>query len=115
MFPAGTNAVIYKDMAMSGDAQITHTANAVLGLSNVTADLDHDVIIRKSSGAIVIENCEFTLTDDAKLISVGEGGDAYQVFMVNVTINGVLMDSATIWDYVDGISYISIVAEWPNT
>ena len=115
LFPAGTNAVVYKDMAMSGNAQITHTENAVLGLSNVKAELDHDVIIRKSGGAIVIENSEFTLTDGAKLISVGEGGDAYQVFMVNVTINGVLMDSTTIWDYVEGISYISIVSEWPNT
>ena len=115
MFPAGTNAVMYKDMNMSGDAQIVHTENAVLGLSNVTAELDHDVIIRKSAGAIVIENSEFTLIDGAKLISVGEGGDAYQVFMVNVTINGVLMDNTTIWEYVDGISYISIVSEWPNT
>jgi len=114
LFPAGTNAVIYKDMVMSGDAQITHSENAVLGLSNVTAELDHDVIIRKSGGAIVIENSNFTLTDDAKLISVGEGGDAYQVFMVNVTINGVLMDNTTIWDYVEGISYISIVSEWPE-
>ena len=115
LVPAGTNAVIYKDMAMSGDAQITHTENAVLGLSNVTAELDHDVIIRKSAGAIVIADCQFTLTDGAKLISVGEGGDAHQVFMVNVTINGVLMDNTTIWDYVEGISYISIVSEWPNT
>ena len=114
LFPAGTNAVIYKDMALSDDAQITHTENAVLGLSNVTAELDHDVIIRQSSGAIIIENSEFTLTDGAKLISVGEGGDAYQVFMVNVTINGVLMDSTTIWDYVEGVKYISIVSEWPN-
>ena len=115
IFPAGTNAVLYKDVAMTGDAQITHTENAVLGLSNVTGELDHDVIIRKSGGAIVIENCNFTLTNGAKLISVGEGGDAYQVFMVNVTINGVLMDNTTIWNYVDGISYISIVSEWPNT
>ena len=115
LFPAGTNAVIYKDMAMSGDAQITHTENAVLGLSNVTAELDHDVIIRKSAGAIVIENSEFTLTNGAKLISVGEGGDAYQVFMINVTINGVLMDNTTIRNYVEGVSYINIVSEWPNT
>ena len=94
---------------MSGDAQITHTENAVLGLSKVTANLDHDVIIRKSAGAIFISDCSFTLTDGAKLISVGEGGDAYQVFMSNVTINGVKMDSTTIWNYVEGISYISIV------
>ena len=100
---------------MSGNAQITHEENAVLALSNVTADLDHDVIIRKSAGAIVIEDCNFTLADGAKLISVAEGGDAYQVFMVNVTINGVKMDNETIWDYVEGISYISIVSEWPNT
>ena len=100
---------------MTGDAQITHSENTALGLSNITAELDHDVIIRKSAGAIVIADCDFTLTDGAKLISVGEGGDAYQVFMVNVTINGVLMDSTTIWDYVEGVSYISIVAEWPNT
>ena len=115
MFSAGTNAVIYKDMAMTGNAQITHTDNAVLGLSNVVAELDHDVIIRKSAGAIVIADSEFTLTDGAKLISVGEGGDAHQVFMVNVKINGVLMDSTTIWEYVEGVSYISIVPEWPNT
>ena len=110
LFPAGTNAVIYKNMYMSGEAQIVHTENAGLGLSNVTAELDHDVIIRKSGGAIFISDCEFTLTDGAKLISVDEGGDAYQVFMVNVTINGVLMDSTTIWDYVEGISYISITS-----
>ena len=115
LFPAGTDAVLYKDMVLTGDAQIVHEKNAVLGLSNVTADLDHDVIIRKSSSGICISDCNFTLTDGAKLISVGEGGDAYQVFMVNVTINGVLMDDTTIWNYVEGISYISIVPEWPNT
>ena len=114
LFPAGTNAVMYKNMNLSGDAQIVHTENAVLGLSNVKADLDHDVIVRKSGGAICIADCEFTLAEGAKLIVVGEGGDAYQVFMVNVNINGKLMDSTTIWNYVEGISYISIVSEWPN-
>ena len=110
LFPAGTNAVIYKDMILVGDAQITHSENAGLGLSNVSAELDHDVIIRKSAGAIFISDCDFTLTDGAKLISVAEGGDGYQVFMVNVTINGVKMDSTTIWNYVEGVEYISIVS-----
>ena len=111
LFPAGTNAVIYKDMAMSGDAQITHTENAVLGLSNVTAELDHDVIIRKSAGAIVIENCEFTLTDGAKLISVGEGGDAYQVFLINVYVNGELLTQENAGQYLEGISWFGAYTE----
>ena len=114
LFPAGTNAVIYKDMKLSGKAQITHTENAVLGLSNVVADLDHDVIVRKSGGAIVIENCEFTLTNGAKLITVGEGGDAYQVFLINVEVNGVLLTQENAGQYLEGISWFGAYPEWPN-
>ena len=115
LFPAGTNAVIYKDMVMTGDAQIVHTENAVLGLSNVSANLDHDVIVRKSGGAIVIENCDITLTNGAKLISVGEGGDAYQVFLINVKVNGELLTQETAGQYLEGISWFGAYPEWPET
>ena len=115
LFPAGTNAVMYKDMAMTGDAQIVHEASAVLGLSNVTANVDHDLIVRKSSGAICIENCDITLTEGAKLISVGEGGDAYQVFLINVKINGELLTQENASQYLQGISWFGAYAEWPNT
>ncbi len=115
LFPAGTNAVIYKDMLLKGDAQIVHTENVVLGLSNVTAELDHDVIVRKSAGAICIENSEFTLTDGAKLITVAEGGDAYQVFLINVKVNGELLTDANAGQYLEGISWFGAYAEWPNT
>ena len=114
LFPAGTNAVLYKNVIMSDDAQIVHTENVALGLSNVVAELDHDVIIRKSAGAIVIEDSEFTLIDGAKLIRVGEGGDAYQVFLVNVKVNGVLLTNANAGQYLEGINWFQAVPEWPN-
>ncbi|MBQ8742853.1 MAG: hypothetical protein IJZ03_05750 [Clostridia bacterium] len=115
LFPAGTAAVIYKDMVLSGDAQIVHEENAVLGLQNVKADLDHDVIIRKSGGAICISDCDFTLADGAKLISVGEGGDAHQVFLINVTVNGELLTDTNAGQYLEGISWFGAYPEWPNT
>lgn len=115
LFPAGTDAVLYKDMMLTGDAQIVHENNAVLGLSNVVADLDHDVIVRKSGGAICISDCNFTLTDGAKLISVGEGGDAYQVFLINVTVNGELLTNENAGQYLEGISWFGAYPEWPNT
>ena len=115
LFPAGTNMVLYKDMLLKDDAQIVHAENAGLGLSNVTAELDHDVIVRKSSAAIVIENSEFTLTNGAKLITVGEGGDGYQVFLINVKVNGVLLTAENAGQYMKGITSFSAVAEWPNT
>lgn len=115
LFPAGTNAVLYKDARLSGDARIVHTENAVLGLSNVVADLDHDVIVRKSGGAICISDCEFTLTNGAKLITVGEGGDAYQVFLINVKVNGELLTDANAGQYLEGISWFGAYPEWPNT
>ena len=115
LFPAGTNAVMYKDVVLTGDAQIVHTENAVLGLSNVKAELDHDVIVRKSGGAICIENSDFTLTNGAKLISVGEGGDAYQVFLINVTVNGVLLTQENAGQYLEGISWFGAYPEWPET
>ena len=111
LFPAGTNVVLYKDMYMSDEAQIVHTENVGLGLYNVTAVLDHDVIIRKSAGAIFISNCEFTLTEGAKLISVGEGGDAYQVFLVNVYVNGKLLTQETAGQYLEGISWYGAYTE----
>ena len=115
LFPAGTNAVMYKDMVLSGDAQITHTENAVLGLYNVTANVDHNLIVRKSGGAICISDCDFTLTDGAKLISVGEGGDAYQVFLINVRVNGELLTDANAGQYLEGISWFGAYPEWPET
>ena len=114
LFPAGTNAVVYKDMIMTGDAQIEHTDNAVLGLSNVKADLDHDVIIRKSAGAIVISDCDFTLADGAMLISVGEGGDAYQVFLINVKVNGEVLTQESAAQYLEGISWYQALPAWPE-
>ena len=107
--------VLYKDMLLKDDAQIVHAENAVLGLSNVTAELDHDVIVRKSSAAICIENSEFTLTNGAKLITVAAGGDGYQVFLINVKVNGVLLTAENATQYMDGITSFSAVAEWPNT
>lgn len=115
LFPAGTNAVLYKDMILTGDAQIVHEESSVLGLQNVTATLDHDVIIRKSSGAICISDSNFTLTDGAKLITVGEGGDAYQVFLVNVIVNGELLTQENAGQYLEGINNFNAVPEWPNT
>jgi len=115
LFPAGTNAVLYKDMVMSGDAQIVHTESAVLGLSNVKATVDHDLIVRKSGGAICISDCDFTLTNGAKLISVGEGGDGYQVFLINVTVNGELLTQENAGQYLEGISWFGAYPEWPNT
>ena len=114
LFPKGTDAVLYKDMVLTGDAQIVHAENAVLGLSGVQATLDHDVIVRKSGGAICISDCNFTLTDGAKLITVGEGGDAYQVFLVNVTVNGELLNDTNAGQYLEGISWFGAYPEWPN-
>lgn len=103
--------VLYKDMHLTGDALIVHTENTGLGLSNVVAELNHDVIVRKSSGAIIIENSSFTLTDGAKLISVAEGGDGYQVFLVNVTVNGELLTNENAGQYLEGISWFQAIAE----
>ena len=114
VFPATANVVTYKNVKLVGEAQIVHTENCGLALSGVIAELDHDVIIRKSGGAICVENSEFTLTNGAKLISVGEGGDAYQVFLVNVKVNGELLTQENAGQYLEGISWFQAVPEWPE-
>lgn len=113
LFPAGTQAALYEDINFSGDAQIVHSENAVLGLSNVTAEVDHDFIIRESDAAICISDCDFTLENGAKLISVGTNGGAYQVFLINVTVNGELLTDANAGQYLEGVQWFGAYPEWP--
>ena len=115
LFPAGTNAVMYENMKLTGDAQIVHEENAVLGLCNVTAELNHDVIIRESDAAICISDCEFTLTDGAKLIVLGNGGSGNQIFLINVKVNGVLLTQENYTQYLgDNLGWVGVYPEWPQ-
>ena len=93
-FDPETNSVYVHDLYLQGDANITVDQNYPLTLENVTTDVNGSaIIIDEYAPALLIMNCEFNLDAGEYIIdaSAFEGGIG-QVFLVNVTVNGVLLD-----------------------
>lgn len=92
-FDPATNSVYVHDLYLQGDANVTVDQNYPLTLENVTTDVNGSVIILDEyNPAILIMNCDFNLDDGEYIIDASAYGTAYQVFLVNVTVNGKLLD-----------------------
>lgn len=92
-FDPATNSVYIHDLYLQDSANILVDQNAPLSLENVTTDVNGSVIILDEyNPAILIVNCDFNLDDGEYIIDASAYGTAYQVFLVNVTVNGKLLD-----------------------
>lgn len=88
-FPEGTNIYEFKDMNLTGDVPITVDKAIQVDMQNVTSNLTSDVIVldvEGDNGAVFIQNSTFTIPEGKYLIN--SKYKAYQVFLVNVTVNG---------------------------
>jgi len=118
-FDPVNNAIVIKDLYLTGAANITLDANNKneLVLENVTADVDGSVIILDASlgqnPAIIIQDCDFILDAGEYIIDASAIGSAYQVFLANVTVNGQLLPIGTcdpaVGQYLNNVSWFQVV------
>ena len=118
-FVPGALTSTYKDMYLLGDANIvvgTENWNNI-SLENVTADVNGSVIVIDdvdgSNPAIVIQNCDFILEDGEYIIDASRFGTAYQVFLMNVTVNGELLPvgvcDPAVGEYLNSVGWFQVV------
>lgn len=116
-----------------GDAFATGYMENALWISNYYFGGDAAIIVNKTYGAIVIENCggnfkgdaitidntnnpvmilqnlDFTLAEGKKLIK--SVNTIYQVFMENITINGEKQTQESIAKYLENVAWYQVVEE----
>ena len=90
-FETPTNSIRYKDMYLVGEGNVVIEEGVTTFLENVTANVDGSVIVLKNNPAIFIVDCDFTLDEGEYIVDASAYGTAYQVFLVNVTVNGELL------------------------
>ena len=107
MYDEGSNVVSYKDITLGGDSYISIDNNASVAIEGVTADVNGSVIVMDEyQPAIFIQDCEFTIEDGNFLIdaSAVEGG-VYQIFIVNVKVNGEYLTQETAANYLNNVNW----------
>ena len=106
------DALYYKNWVLMGDAtiKVEKTYGAII-LENVSGNLNGNVIEinNDNNSVMVLQNCDFTLAEGKKLIKSTK--TIYQVFMANITINGVKMTDATIAQYLENVGWFQVVEE----
>jgi hypothetical protein len=116
LYEEGYNVVSYKDLKLEGKANITINNNASVAIENVVADVNGSVIIMDEyQPAIYVYGCEFTIDEGEYLIdaSAVEGG-VYQIFLVNVKVNGEYLTQETADSYLNNVNwYQALRAENP--
>ena len=111
--PAG-NVALVKDLYLVGDANAIVDQNAVFVMDNVTADVNGSVIILDDyNPAILIMNCDFTLDAGEYIVDASQFGTAYQIFLVNVTVNGEALpygqNNAVAAQYLNNVGWFEVV------
>ena len=96
-----------------GDAAIVlekETYKAII-VENSIGAFKNDVITINSdnNSVVVLQNLDLTLAEGKKLIKAAE--NIYQVFMANITINGVKMTQDTIAKYLENVAWYQVVEE----
>lgn len=112
-FDPATNSVYINELYLKGDANIIVDQNYPLTLENITTDVNGSVIILDEyNPAILIMNCDFILDQGEYIIDASAFGEAYQVFLVNVTVNGKLLDigvnTAEAGQYLNSVSWYQV-------
>ena len=107
MYDEGTNTVSYKDVVLTGNTYILIDKNAPVAMENVSANVNGSVIVMKDNDpAIYIKDSEFTIDNGEYLIdaSAFEGG-VYQIFLVNVKVNGEYLTQETAAQYLNNVNW----------
>ena len=107
MYEEGANVVNYKDMVLTGDAHISIDNNASVAVENVKADVNGSVIVMKDyQPAIYIYGSEFTIGEGEYLIDASAiDGGVYQIFLVNVKVNGEYLTQETAAQYLNNVKW----------
>jgi len=103
----GTNVVAYKDLILVGDAYILIDNGASVAIENVTAKTNGSVVVMDDyQPAIYISGGNFTIPEGAYLIDASAvDGGVYQIFLVNVTVNGELLTQETAAQYLKNVNW----------
>lgn len=107
------DALYFNNLYMTGDATIKvvdKTYGAII-LENVSGDINGDVIYidNDNNSVMILDNCDFTLAEGKKLITSTK--TIYQVFMVNITINGEKLTQETAAQYLENVGWYQVVEE----
>jgi hypothetical protein len=93
---------------LTGDATITiKELYSGIIIENTTADVNGNFLtIEKGDCVVFIENCNITLPEGKKLISCAF--TKYQVFILNVTVNGVLLTQENAPQYLENVGWYGV-------
>ena len=105
------NALYFKNWILEGDATIKvvdKTYSAII-LEGVKANLNGNAIEidNENNSVMVLDNCNFTLAEGKKLIKSTK--TIYQVYMVNITVNGVKLTQDNAAQYLENVGWYQVV------
>ncbi len=107
------DALLFQNWMFYGDATIyvNRTYGAVI-LENVKGNINGDAIVvdNDNNSVMVLENVDLTLAEGKKLIK-SVRNTIYQVFMANITINGVKQTQESIAQYLENVGWYQVVDE----
>ena len=106
------DALYFNNYVLNGDAtiKVNRTYGAIV-LENVKGNLNGNVIEidNDNNSVMVLQNCDFTLAEGMKLIKSTK--TIYQVFMANITINGVELTNENAGQYLENVGWFQVVEE----
>ena len=107
------NSLWFNKYYFDGDAAIKlvdKTYNAII-IENCAGNFSKHVldIQNDNSSVVVMQNLDFTLEEGCKLIKATN--KTYQVFMANITINGVKQTQESIAEYLENVAWYQVVEE----
>ena len=105
------NTLWLNNLVFSGDAAIkveNKTYKAIV-IQNCSGSFKNDVITiaNNNDSVMILENLNLTIAEGKKLIITAN--PYYQVFMTNITINGVKMTQESIAQYLENVAWYQVV------
>lgn len=107
------NTLWLNNLIFGGDAAIKvvdKTYSAIV-IENCSGEFKNDVISIKNDNdsVMILQNLTLTLAEGKKLIKSVK--KYYQVFMANITINGVKMTQESMAQYLENVEWYQVVEE----
>jgi hypothetical protein len=104
-----------KNMGFKASSSTINVVDKTYGaiiLENVTGELNGDAIVidNDNNSVMVLQNCNLTLAEGKKLIK-SVRNTIYQVFMQNITINGVKLNQESAAQYLENVGWYQVVAD----
>jgi hypothetical protein len=107
-----SDALVINGANLTGDAtiEVKRKYNAIV-IENVKGDLNGDFITidNEDNSVMILQNCDLTLAEGKKFIKSTK--TIYQVFMANITINGVKLTNANAAQYLENVGWFQVVEE----